>query len=271
MFMEDFCRRFSISLYPYEKHDDFYDIDPSCALLKKYLLFNDYSFFRYTFDQKLSSIIHHLILNGKAYLEIVKWTDKTGQLQGIEFVPIGVKHSIKIGGKFYFFSKSQGQRLKFKIDEQSVVVFRLKDLGFRRKYFLHLLNKMSLLDITATTALTTDESLNGIYDFTEHQRQVDFCLLKYTRKIYWLGRSYSNQHLSESYLLYRMAHYKMLRFKFLDYILRQINNGLEDLQKEFKFDGKIVTPLERTNFEAHLREYYSGRISASQLSDILNK
>lgn len=61
MFVEDFCRSFSIKLAPIEQHDEFYDVSPADDLLKKLLTFDDYSFFRYSFDKLLDTLMYHLI------------------------------------------------------------------------------------------------------------------------------------------------------------------------------------------------------------------
>ena len=108
-------------------------------------------------------------------------------------------------------------------------------------------------------------------NFTEHQKQLDFQFLNCTRKIFWNGRNYSNQHLSESYLLYRAAYADMLQYRFLDYMLQKLNNGFEPLRQEFGFVGRIITPLPRINYNQHLSEYHDGKINASQLRDIILK
>ena len=159
----------------------------------------------------------------------------------------------------------------FKVNNQSVVSFYLKDLGFKKTYFRQLLNKFSRFDTLGTTNLVLDKSLKGIYNFTEHQKQLEFQFLNCTRKIFWNGRNYSNQHLSESYLLYRAAYADMLQYRFLDYMLQKLNNGFEPLRQEFGFVGRIITPLPRINYNQHLAEYHDGRINASQLGDIILK
>lgn len=113
----------------------------------------------------------------------------------------------------------------------------------------------------------------GIYinNFTEHQKQLEFQFLNCTRKIFWNGRNYSNQHLSESYLLYRAAYADMLQYRFLDYMLQKLNNGFEPLRQEFGFVGRIITPLPRINYSQHLAEYHDGKINASQLGDVILK
>ena len=82
---------------------------------------------------------------------------------------------------------------------------------------------------------------------------------------------YSNQHLSESYLLYRAAYADMLQYRFLDYMLQKLNNGFEPLRQEFGFVGRIITPLPRINYSQHLAEYHDGKINASQLGDVILK
>lgn len=269
--LEDFGRSFSLELAPFEEHDNFYGVTPTEDSLKKLLQFNDYSFFRYSFDTLLNTIMHYLIINGKTYLEIVKWTDSSGKLQGIELVPLCARRGIRFGETYFFSVKTPDGRSRFRLNKQAVVAFSLKDIGFKRRFFLRLISKLSRIDLSGYTDLTLDQNLKGIYSFTEHQKQMDYLLLKYTRKVFWYGRSHSNQHLSESYLLYREAYYAMLQYKFLDYILQRINNGFEPLRQEFGFEGKIVTCLPRIDYKKYLEEYCAGRINASQLGDIILK
>ena len=132
-------------------------------------------------------------------------------------------------------------------------------------------NRKLLHDTLGTTNLALDKSLEGIYNFTEHQKQLEFQFLNCTRKIFWNGRNYSNQHLSESYLLYRAAYADMLQYRFLDYMLQKLNNGFEPLRQEFGFVGRIITPLPRINYSQHLAEYHDGKINASQLGDVILK
>lgn len=145
----------------------------------------------------------------------IKWVDSRGTLQGIELVPICVSKGIKAKKVYRFFAKTPDRqsRIMFKVNNQSVVSFYLKDLGFKKTYFRQLLNKFSRFDTLGTTNLALDKSLEGIYNFTEHQKQLEFQFLNCTRKIFWNGRNYSNQHLSESYLLYRAAYADMLQYR----------------------------------------------------------
>jgi len=271
MLLEDFGRSFSIELAPFEEHDNFYGITPTEDLLKDLLQFNDYSFFRYSFDTLLNTIMHYLIINGKTYLEIVKWTDSSGKLQGIELVPLCAQRGIRFGKTCFFSVKTPDGRSRFRVNKQAVVTFSLRDMGFKRRFFLRLISRLSRIDLLGNTDLTLDQNLEGIYSFTEHQKHMDYLLLKYTKKVFWHGRKHSNQHLSESYLLYRQAYYAMLQYKFLDYILQRINSGFEPLRQEFGFEGKITTCLPRIDYKKHLQEFHDGKINTSQLGDIIFK
>ena len=146
MFLEDFCHHFSSKLAPIGDHDRFYDVSPHDDHLKRLLLFCDYSALGYSFDELLSSVMHELLLNGKAYVEIVLWRDKQNVVQGMEFVPI---HSVcywvgnntcRFSGKTY-----EGKKEKFSIEKQYLIIFDLKDLGFHRKYFRRLMNRLGSL------------------------------------------------------------------------------------------------------------------------------
>lgn len=270
MFLEDFCHHFSSKLAPIGDHDRFYDVSPHDDHLKRLLLFCDYSALGYSFDELLSSVMHELLLNGKAYVEIVLWRDKQNVVQGMEFVPI---HSVcywvgnntcRFSGKTY-----EGKKEKFSIEKQYLIIFDLKDLGFHRKYFRRLMNRLGSLGSAVTSGLINDPNLNGIYNFTEHQKRMDYELLKSTKKIFWLGRNYSNQHLSESYLLYRSAQYKSLFFRFLTYCLEQINKGIDFFSSELGYAGHIKAKYSQPDYETALTRYWKGEINVTDLNNFI--
>ena len=204
------------------------------------------------------------------YVEIVLWRDKQNVVQGMEFVPI---HSVcywvgnntcRFSGKTY-----EGKKEKFSIEKQYLIIFDLKDLGFHRKYFRRLMNRLGSLGSAVTSGLINDPNLNGIYNFTEHQKRMDYELLKSTKKIFWLGRNYSNQHLSESYLLYRSAQYKSLFFRFLTYCLEQINKGIDFFSSELGYAGHIKAKYSQPDYETALTRYWKGEINVTDLNNFI--
>ena len=203
-------------------------------------------------------------------VEIVLWRDKQNVVQGMEFVPI---HSVcywvgnntcRFSGKTY-----EGKKEKFSIEKQYLIIFDLKDLGFHRKYFRRLMNRLGSLGSAVTSGLINDPNLNGIYNFTEHQKRMDYELLKSTKKIFWLGRNYSNQHLSESYLLYRSAQYKSLFFRFLTYCLEQINKGIDFFSSELGYAGHIKAKYSQPDYETALTRYWKGEINVTDLNNFI--
>ena len=86
--------------------------------------------------------------------------------------------------------------------------------------------------------------MNNSVDFKKYSSTNDFNLIKLCKDIGWVGRNYSNQFLSDSYLLYRETHGKILQYDFLDYILKKINDGLTPLKEKFSFDVFQQRPAE---------------------------
>ena len=270
MFLEDFSGLFSTEFTSLEMRDGFYDVTPKDDFLKKLLLFSDYRYFHYHFDRLLSDVMSSLLLNGKAYVEIVSWMDSNNVIQGINLVPVPAKYHHKSRDKILFIAQSyNNETVHFSIDQKRLVIFDLKDIGFHRNYFCKLINHLAEFDEKNTLDLIQNPNMKGIFDYTEYQKLEDYKLLKMVNPIHWLGRNYSNQHLSESYLLYRKMQYKMLRYKFLDYILHQINEGLYRFKTEWGFSGKISASISLPDYKNLFIQYNNGKINASQLCSIV--
>jgi len=270
MFLEDFCHPFSSELAPIGDYDHFYDVTPHDDHLKRLLLFCDYSALGYSFDKLLSSVMYELLLKGKAYIEIVFWRNKQNIVQGMEFVPIHSTCYWAGDNTCYFFSKTyEGIKEKFSIEKRYLIIFDLNDLGFHRNHFRKLINRLSVLDSTVTSGLINDPKLNGIYNFKEHQKSMEYKLLKFTRKIFWLGRNYGNQHLSESYLLYRSAQYKSLLFRFLTYFLEQINKGIDRFGSELGYTGHIKAKYGQPDYKDAFARYWRGEMNVTDLNNFI--
>jgi hypothetical protein len=127
---------------------------------------------------------------------------------------------------------------------------------------------MESLDIPSYSLLE-NSSTNG-FDINKFEQLADFKLLYLNRKTYWLGRNYKNQFMSESYLLYRIAHFKMLRLKFLDYILKQYNAALDRFKEEYIISGEIITTSTRIDYDKYLTDLKDGKLNTTQVSDVIN-
>lgn len=272
MFLEDFSGWFSSEFTPVGERDGFYNIIPENDTLKKLLLFSDYSYFDYGFDKLLSEIVYYLLINGRTYLEIVSLMNQESVVEGIEFVCIPAKYcGTRLGKCNLVALNPQNRIINFSIDREQLVVFDLKDLGFHRNYFHKMINHLSLFDATNAFEFVHDPKMEGIFDFKEYQRYIEYKLLRDTGSIHWLGRNFSNQHLSESYHLYRIIQYKGLRYKFLQYILNQINAGLNKFKSEWGFAGNISVSVSLEHYEEAFSRYSKGEINVSTLGDIVIK
>lgn len=272
MFLEDFSGWFSSEFTPIGKRDEFYSVIPENDILKRLLLFSDCSYFDYSFDKLLSKIMHYLLINGRTYLEIVSLMNQESVVEGIEFVCVPAKYRGTRLGKCNFVALNpQNKVINFSIDRKRLVIFDLKDLGFHRNYFRRIINHLSLFDATNAFEFMRDSKMKEIFNFKEHQKYMEYKLLKDTSSIHWLGRNYSNQHLSESYHLYRTIQYKVLRYKFLQYILDQINAGLDKSKSEWGFAGNISVSVSLEHYEEAFSRYSKGEINASTLGDIVIK
>lgn len=272
MFLEDFSQWFSSTFTPIGIRDGFYKITPEDDELKRLLQFNFFSNFDHNFDELLSEIAYYLLINGKTYVEIVSYTDQENIVKGIELICIPAKcHRTRHNEYRLTAQSSENKSIQFNIDVNRLVIFDLKDIGFNRNYFRKIMNHLSVLDETNLPGLMLNPKMNGIFDFDEYKKTIEYKLLKDTIRIHWLGRNYSNQHLSESYHLYRVMRYKILRYKFLEYLLRQINAGLKNFKAEWGFVGEISTSVSLSHYEDAFSRYSKGEINSSKLGDIVLK
>lgn len=63
--------------------------------------------------------------------------------------------------------------------------------------------------------------------------------------------------------------WKILRCKFLKYILLQINNGLNNFKTQWGFAGNISASVSLSHYEDAFEQYSKGEINASKLCDIV--
>lgn len=273
MFLEDFCASFSIDLasHSQDRGQDFYKINPPEDLLRDLLLFEDYQFLEYNMDKLLTHIMQDLICFGKAYLEIVTWKDTEGMIQGISFALIKPAVVLKGTNSTLFVSIQFNKELKlYHIENKNLIVLRIKDLGYSRYSLRKLLRKINKYDFANVGNMSLYPQKTG-FDFKEYIRKNEFALLKATRNVYWYGRNARNQYMSESYLLYRAAKFKMLRKEFLNYIIRQMNMGLQNYKNEFGFNGEIIVDCADFDYMKEFERLWSGEINTSQLSKLVFK
>lgn len=271
MFLENFCQNLSIQLAPRYSDDDFYDIEPSEDRLKQLLLFCDSSLLRHSLTQLLNRTVYELVQHGKAYIEIVFWRDKDGTVQGIKFVPIVAKRKYWGIKTCHFSGYDYSQKRKrFRIDKKCLISLDVRGSGIGLRHYKKLIRRLKSLDTLSISGLAVDSKAEKYYDFTAHWEKNEYKLLQFTRKTCWMGRNYSNQHLSESYLLYRSAQYKAIAFRFLTYMLGRINEGLDRFASDLGYRGHIVAKYTPPNYEKALDAYMKGDMHVKELFDFIN-
>lgn len=274
MLIDDLSRSFKISLSQKPYSEGFYSVHPSKDRLELLLSFRD-RWTDYDYDRLLCAILHDLIINGKAYAEIITWKrhnteNDTEEYMGLSIEPIHVKCAKHIGRRYCFKgSNLKGEAVSFIINAKHIICFDLKDLGLTRNYFRKLFRRLQSIDIQNAANLVIDKTVEKRYDFREHVKKNELKLLQYTHSLYWYGRNMSNQHLSESYRLYREIHLKLLKQTILDYLLKQINNALSNFKTELGFEGIIVAKQLAYDYEAEFKKYYTGELNAEQLAQII--
>ena len=263
MFMEDFCSHFAIGL---STHDHYNFFRANEATLRSLLQYDDYDFLRYDLDNQLSSVMWELLLCGKSYLEVVTKETTDGTLCGISFIPLRVQRALRCGKNYYFKSfEYDDSVVSFKIPISNVIVFDLKDMGFGRKYFVRLLRRMRKTD--PDLSLITQKPSGTSYLERENKNQKQ--RLKINKRIHWNERNYQNEHISEAYFLYRAVEYKMLRLRFLNYLIGKYNKAVGKIGETSGFGGAIEIAEEIPDYNECLEKLQSGEYCFEQASKII--
>ena len=271
MFLEDFCRWFSIDLAKNKDDRFFYDVLPEKSFLKGLLTSQNYDFLEYDMDKLLTHIMRTLVFSGKAFVEVVLSYDEENNVSGISLVPFDPILSIPCRNNMYFMALQHNWKPKFfKINKCNIVVFRLSDLGFRRYSLRMFYNKLPRFDILSAGDMSLSPQKTS-FDFTVWNDRREYKLLKASKKTGWHGRGTDNPYMGDAYLLYRAIQLKSLRRCFLDYFLKQINGSISLICKDLGIDGTIIAKRISYNYDEILQRLHSGEINDSQLGDCVFK
>lgn len=267
MFLEDFCKRFSIDLAKDKEHQQFYDVLPEKSLLKGLLISQNYDFLEYDLDKLLAHIMRTLIFAGKAFVEVVLSSDEENTLTGVSLVPFDPVLSIPSRNSTYFVAIQRNWKLKFfRIDNRNIISFRLSDFGFRRYSLKYFYNKLPLFDLSSVGDMSLSPQRTG-FDFPVWKDKCDYKLLKASKNIGWHGHSTDNSYMGDAYLLYRAIQCKSLRRRFLDYFLGQINQSISAVCEDNGINGAIIAKKIDYDYDELLKKLNSGEINYSQLGD----
>ena len=267
MFLEDFCRWFSIDLAENKEDRFFYDVFPEQSLLKGLLTSQNYDFLEYDMDKLLTHIMRTLIFAGKAFVEVVVSSDEENNITGISLVPFDPILSIPGRHNTYFVAIQRNWKLKFfKIDNRNIVLFHLSALGFRRYSLRRFYNNLPHFDMPSIGDMALSPQEIG-FDFSVWNDKREYKLLKASKKTGWHGRGTDNPYMGDAYLLYRAIQLKSLRRRFLDYFLGQINQSISSVCNDKEINGAIIAKKIDYDYDELLKKLNSGEINYSQLGD----
>lgn len=269
MFMEDFCRGFSIILRRKGEYRHFYKIDAPDKCLEEFLEFDDYMFLEYDLDKLLSQNLEDLIERGKAYVEVDKLFDEDNKLVGIKFVPFKNNFQIRFAKKVYYLLRTSDKRLiKGKIDLDNIIGFKLQDFGYSKRHFRTLFKRLHKFDYLLTGMPIKP---NSGFDFEVYNEKKDFKLLKFGHAVRWMGRNFDNRYVSDPYLLYLKMEELKLKEDILNKLLKKYNDKLAQLGKAYSFSGKITFESKGINYDELYEDLLKGKKTCEQVSNELYK
>ena len=157
MFMEDYTTGFSYHFV--NSNRDFYKTNPIDCELSILLEHERYNYLGYEFQNMIMRIFRHMLLRGKAYVEIEEIKEKD-KLVGINFILISAKKRFEVGKNSFFVGVGQDdKKARFSVPKTNILKFNMKSLGLKENYYTSKRKKMKKLDIIGYTNLTLDPKI----------------------------------------------------------------------------------------------------------------
>ena len=251
---------------------DFFSFEPGGCKIEKLLKVQCCHCSSHNIEMIISKITYSLMAYGRAYIYFhpeyfVKKEDDGTKTQALSSFEIGeilgvIKKRTK---EEIVFVKTN---LNFETNEihmlkKQLVIFDINELGFSKNHFTSLLKRLSKCDISLKS-VDMMTNFPDMYDFEYHSERAKFEELKILRKIGW---SFGNEGLSDSYILYKKIKLDELKLRFLEYIVKKINDGLHEFLGNDT--GELVAHIDQKNYRQLWDDYSDGKITSTQLADIL--
>ena len=271
-FFNDLASGYSFFLGKKGENRDFFTFEPNGCKIKNLLKGRYHYYSSYDIEQIISRIAYSLMVYGKAYFYIhpeysIKKADDGTTTQ--------ILSSFEIGEIMGFIKKKSKEEIVFcrngfnfeveeiQMSKKQLVIMDIRELGFSKKYFPSVLKKLSKCDITAkSTDMITNHS--DVYDFMYHSESKKLAELRATRKIGW---SFGTDKLSDSYIMYKKIQEDELRIRFLEYIVKKINDGLHEFLGDDS--GELVAHINRKEYRRLWNDYTDGKMTGTELTNIL--
>ena len=273
-FFNDLTSGYSFFLSKKGENREFFTFEPKGCKINNLLKRQYHYYSSYDIEQVVDRIAYSLMAYGKAYFYIhpeysVKKADDGTTAQVLSSFEIGeIEGFIKkrTREEIVFCRKGFNSEIKeIQMSKTQLVILDIKELGFSKRYFPGILRKLSKCDITAkSTDMITNHS--DVYDFMYHSERKKLAELRAIRKIGW---SFGTEKLSDSYIMYKKIQEDELRLRFLEYIVKQINDGLHEFLGDDS--GELVAHINRKEYRQLWNDYTEGKITGTELTDILYK
>ena len=271
-FFNDLASGYSSFLGKKGENRDFFTFEPNGCKITKLLKGSHHYYSGYDIEQIISRIAYSLMAYGKAYFYFhpeysTKKDDDGTMTKVLSSFEIGeIEGFIKKRTKeeYLFCRKGFNSEVKdIQMSKSQLVVFDIKELGFSKRFFPGILRKLSKCDITAkSTDMITNHS--AVYDFVYHSERKKLAELRAIRKIGW---SFGTEKLSDSYIMYKKIQEDELRIRFLEYVVKKINDGLHEFLGDDS--GELVAHINRKEYRRLWNDYTEGKISGTELTTIL--
>ncbi len=254
---------YSCSLSDKSDRHDFYRILSDDTEISK-LFWSDFS---NRLEQIINEVLYSLATYGLAYICIKPDYINVDTNDGKTHKVLQTLHINEAKGilknNIFYYKNYNNEIVEYDTRAGSLIVFDIKELGFRRNYFVKLNKKLSKYDITSTsTKLIYEESA---YDFSVHSHKCQRRILKAVANSGWMPIS---DGLSDSYILYKVIKTKMFKMKCLNYVLNKVNNVLRD--KYIRDESfKIEASTKNVDYEEIWKKYQCGDVTLSELSKIV--
>ena len=272
VFLQELSSGYSFILGVRSERRDFFSFVPKACPVSNLLKGKQHYDISYDIEQVINSITYSLMEYGKAYVYIKPEYTKNAISENNEDK---VLSKIQIGEIKGFVKKRNKTNITFcikRFDEtiselamksNQLIEFDIKDTGYDKKYFVNILKRLKKCDITQSSTFMVNNNLDG-YDYEVHAQKNRLRELKILKTTGWL---HSTEGLSDSYILFKRIQEEQLRIRFLNYILDRLNSGFASFVG--KDCGKLIAHIVEKDYEKLWKDYSDGKITGSQLSDIL--
>lgn len=270
-FFEDLCSGYSYTLGEKNCRKEFLTFEPNGCKMSKIIKERQHYDLSYEIEQIVSRVIYSLLVFGKSYIyltpEYSVSVENEKEVKKLSSMGIGeIKGYVKKRNRDQIVFCCKGFNGKIDVLEmqgKQIIELDIKDMGFKKRYFVNIHKKLSKCDITQISTLMISNNTKG-YDFSVHSRKRKIQELKVTKEIGW---SFGVDGLSDSYILYKKIQEDKLKLRFLEYVIEKINEGLKKYKDEA--DGLLVAHVKKKNYEQLWNDYLSGKITGSELTNFL--